>query len=169
MIPKWLIEFAIGLVVVAALVGGWIWRENVVYRHGYDAAVSERKAADDKKLALDIAKAHDGEVKLQAKMYADAIARTKERNEYEDTIEGLRKSARAGTSGMRCPGAVVRADATPTDSASASGPSGEAGHDLLPEASSDILDTASYIRQSVLRNNALIAAYNDARATCNAK
>lgn len=161
-------QFISGLVICALLVGGWIWRENVVYRHGYEAAVSERKATDDKKLVLDTAKAHDGEVKLQAKMYADAIARTKERNEYEETIEGLRKSARAGNSGMRCPGATVRADATRTDSTAASGSSGETGYALLPSAADGVLSAASNISQNVRRVNALIDAYNDARATCNA-
>lgn len=166
---KYAVEFVAGLILCALLVGGWIWRENVVYHNGYDAAVSERKTADDKQLATATAAARDKELKLEATMYADALARTKERNEYEYTIEGLRKSARAGTSGMRCPGATVRADAPRTDSTVASGPGAEAGHDLLPEASSDILDTASHIRNNVRQINSLIDAYAVARATCNAK
>lgn len=164
--PLYKLIIAAGAVVVLVL--GWQWRESVVYENGHAAAITERKADDDKKIAEETAKAHAKERALEQTIYDDTISRAKEKAKYETDIETLRTAARAGNSGMRAPGTCLRANPAPANPSAAGGSRVEEGFILLPATAASVLDAASDSRNDVLARNALIDLYNQARATCNA-
>ncbi len=155
------------VVLLGALVFGWKHHEATVYERGHAAAIAERKAADDIELAKAIKQVGIETKAMQEDAEKKATERQEEKVKYEATINDLRTAARRGNSGMRNPDACVRSDAKSDGPSTASGPSAETGHDLLPETADTILDTAAYIRQSVLDRNALIDKYEMCRTAAN--
>lgn len=105
---------------------------------------------------------------LQAKFDNESAQRQKEKIDHEKAMSGVLANARRGDSGLRAPGTCPRIAAAPASASPASGPVAEEGYVLLPETAESVLDAASDLRQSVLDRNALIDAYQQARATCNA-
>jgi hypothetical protein len=166
MIPlPWKIVAALAL--TAALYGGWAWREAVVEQRGYDRAVAERQAQDDKRLAEALTETRAKEIALQERITQEAATRNEEKTRYEQTIADLRTAARRGDSGLRAPGKCLPADPAPAHPGAAAGPGAEEGHVLLPETAESVLGAAADIRQGVLDRNALIDLYNQMRAVCN--
>lgn len=138
-----------------------------IEQRAYDRAVAERRAQDDAQLTAATTKAHAQEAALQEQIYQQSVQRQEEKVKYEKTIADLHADARRGNSGMRAPGACVRADTAPADPAAAGRPGAETGFVLLPETAGSVLDAASDLRQGVLDRNALIDLFNQCRAAAN--
>lgn len=167
-LPIWVKPLAI-LLLVAAVIGGGLAYHHHVYQLGYAAAVAERQADDDAKLAKDTATAHKKELALQAQVDQNAIERQQEKASHEKELADIRADARRGNSGLRAPAARLPADPARPDSGAASRPVAETGFVLLPETAESVLDAAADLRQGVLDRNALIDAYNACRAASNSE
>lgn len=166
-IPWWVKLLAV-LALVGAVYVGWQRLEESIYQRGFDAAVAERKQQDDEHLAKATKQAQATERALRERMDSDSLARQTEKVAYEKTIDDLRADARRGAVRMRAPAACVRADAKGADPAATSGPGPAEEAYLLPEATDVVLDVASGGAKDVRDYNALVALYNQMRATCNA-
>lgn len=155
------------LALVAALISIDTWRVHEADQAGFDRATSQRAERDRQQKITDGEQAARDTKTRQDKADADALARQQEKDKYEATIDDLRLAARRGNSGMRAPGTCVPKAATGASTGAAGGPVAETGYVLLPETAGSVLDTAAYIRQSVLDRNKLIDEYNVCRAAAN--
>lgn len=153
----------LGLICAALYVFGMMHGESVVNAK-WSASRAAIQAAEASDAKLSLAK----ERALQEKFDSESAQRQKEKTEHEKAMSSVLANARRGDSGMRAPGACPRIAAAPADSGAASRPVAEEGYVLLPETAESVLDAASDLRQGVLDRNALIDAYQQARATCNA-
>lgn len=170
-LPPWAIKALELLVLLAALAGVLAWAHHHVYQQGHDAAVAERKAEDDTALAAATQKAAADLRDLSNKFLLAQRDRFKENQNAQATIDNLRARVQSGAVVLHLrPGSSVCSITAPADTAAGPGPSGEAGPgSLVPSAADAVVSIASRIRSGVRRENALINAYNTARASCNAQ
>lgn len=168
-VPAWLQELLRDMVLAAALLGALWWAYHRIDKGGYDRAVAERKADDDAALRIAGAQAYTDEKALSDKFLLAQRDRFKENHDAQATIDYWRGRVQSGAAVLRLPSDSIRPVAEGRDSAVAGGLVGGAGPDLMPSFSGDILGIAGAIAAGVRRQNALIATYNDARATCNKK
>jgi hypothetical protein len=145
------------------------------YLKGYGAAITERQAADDQKLAEATTKARAAELAMQEEFAKQSAQRQQEKVAYEKTIDDLRADARRGDSGMRLPagtcpdsGARVPADTKAASPGAAGGLPDPTGGNVVPEVADNVLGAAADLRQGVRQTNELIRLYNQCRATANA-
>lgn len=164
-----LLQFGAVLLLAVAAYLAWSAHESSVYKSGYDAAVSERKQADDEALAKATARAFKETTALQEAARRKEFQRQQEQIKYETELDTLRAAARAGRSGMRLPAGTCPRIAASENTGTVGGPVDQAGSvDLMSETSVSVLDAAADLRQGVLREIALADAYNVMRAACNA-
>lgn len=170
-LPPWAIKTLELLVLLAALAGTLALAHHHVYMEGHDAAVAERKAADDTALAAATAKAAADQRDLSNKFLLAQRDRFKENQDAQATIDNLRARVQSGAVVLHLrPGSALCSIAAPAGTAAGPGPGGEVGpSSLVPSAADAIVSIAGRIRSGVRRENALIDAYNTARASCNAQ
>lgn len=167
MIPFW-VKGAVVAALMASLVVGWNTYQRAVYQRGYDFAVTERKLADDEKLAIATIEARQAERVLRDQLEVTTTKRLQENADHEQTVSDLRAAARRGDIRMRAPVAPsVCADTAAAHPGPAGGPASEAP-ELLPEAADAVLDIARRSAQDVRDRDELIRLYSAMRDTCNA-
>lgn len=135
----------------------------------WQASDAKREKADTDHLLAATQSARAKETALRNKLDAATTQRLQENADHETQLNAVRAAARAGAERLRCPGAALPADTEANNPGAASGPEPEAGRDgIVPATADDLFRIAGSIRQSVRERNALIDAYDAARATCNA-
>jgi TolA-binding protein len=167
-----------GGVLILAIGAGAAWWHHEIYQSGFDAEKSIRdtqdaindKAAQDKYIAL-TAKAQQNERDLNSKIFDISNSLDIERQNHEATKSAYLNAARAGTLQLRvatiAPSENIKCT-SPSNSATASQSGAEAGSVVVPQVADDILSVAAGTAELVRQYNALVDAYNAARATCNA-
>jgi cbb3-type cytochrome oxidase subunit 3 len=160
------------ILVVLALVGGawfaWEAHEKSVYDRGYKAAMDLRDEQDAAALKMSTADALKKEREHNVALATAEARRLQERSDYEKDKSDAVRVARAGNSGMRCPGATVRADAAPPGGTAASRPSEAQDTEFLPDVAGDLLDIAGTVAQDVRDYNSLADEYDKLVTFCNA-
>jgi hypothetical protein len=162
----------IKIAAAAALLGlfwwGWTSHEAKVYQRGYDAAVFERKAADDQHLAEAVADAEKETITLRDQVATEALKRSEENHEHEKAVADLTGRIITGDIRLRAQaGICVRSDAKSGDPAAAVGSGQEEGAYVMPRVAVDVLRIAGDSAKDVRDRNALIDLYETMRASCN--
>lgn len=166
-LPPWAIKaIEIGVLLVA-LASAVAWAHHHVYQQGRADEKAERKADDDAALRIAAAQAYTDQKALSDKFLLAQRDRFKENHDAQTTIDYYRQRLQSGADVLRIPTTSICPVPTGRDPATAGGSIGAAGSVLVPSSAGDILDIAAAIAAGVRRENALIGAYNDARATCN--
>jgi hypothetical protein len=159
--------------IIAALFAsavGFGWVKGAAHDHAkWEAADALRAKQDAAHLAADAARTKADSDKLRALFDTAAELRAKDTTDHEKQLETLRAAARAGTERLRCPAAALPADTETHDPAAAARSEPEAGRDsIVPGTADALFRIAAGIRRGVRERNALIDAYQAARATCSA-
>lgn len=157
-----MIRALVYLAIIAAVLGGYKAWEHRVYSAGYAARDIEAKA----QAVDDTLSAQARERKLIADMNEQSQQRYAENADHEKTIDALRARARAGALRLSVavdPGAHCYA----TNPAAAARSGEQARTDLMPSTTDAVLGIAADSARHVRDYNAVLDAYNRARATCN--
>lgn len=167
-LPPWAIKAIEIAVLLAALAGAIAFAHHHVYMEGRNDEKAARKAQDDAALAAAQAKAAADQRELSNKFLLAQRDRFKENQDAQATIEDLRGRVRAGTLSLHVRAGALCSIAAPADPGTGPGPGPEIGSvQLMPSAADAVVVLAGRIKAGVRRENALIDAYNTARAACN--
>lgn len=170
-LPPWAIKALELLVLLGALAGTLALARHHVYQQGFDAAVAERKTADNAALGAAAQKAAADQRDLSNKFLLAQRDRFKENQNAQATIDNLRARVQSGAVVLHLhPGSSICSIAAPTGTAAGPGPGGEVGpSSLVPSAADALVSIAGRIKSGVRRENDLIDQYNYCRAAANAQ
>jgi hypothetical protein len=163
---------------IAAVIFGYKAWEHHIDQQGYARANGEWelkeaqiKADAAQKLADATVAARAKEQALNRSLLTETEKRLMENAAHEKTIAGLNTAIR--TRDLRLSIAIdprsLPGCATASDSTPSGGPGTEARAGVMPETAVDILGIAGDIAKNVRDYNAVVDAYNRARAVCNDK
>lgn len=166
-LPDWAVKVIEIGVLLAALGGAIAYAHHHVYQQGRADEKAERKADDDAAMRIASAQAYTDQKALSDKFLLAQRDRFKENHDAKATIDYWRGRVQSGATVLRIPTSSICPVAEGRDPTVAGGSGGSAGSILVPASADDILGVAGAIAAGVRRQNALIATYNEARATCN--
>lgn len=166
MIPDFAMKILGVVILLAALVTGYFTWESHIDKGGYDRAIAERKASDERQEKVDQAAALVKERQAQIDSNKANKLRQQKDADYEKTIEGLRADARRGNSGLRCPAVRLQTNTTSETASVSPGPGQAIGQQLVPEAADDLLSVAGDISKGMSRYNGLLEAYHRLHDFC---
>lgn len=154
------------VVLIAILIGAIKWIPAHYIAVGVQQQKDTRAAADAKHLAADTAASLKQERDFAARLAESEAQRLKERDHHAKDKAAAVAVARAGNSGMRCPGASLHSNASPAGGATTGTAGPPEDGRLVPEAAGDILDAAGTGVEDVRDYNGLLDEYHKLAAFC---
>lgn len=175
-VPLWAIKLGGAVILLAAILAGFAAWNAHEYNLGYNARDAKAKLDEatiraDALAQLSEATAEVGRqtAALQTALDSESAQRYKEKQDHEKAIADLRASARAGALRLSVDVAAdsISKCAAPNGAGFTARPGEQTRAYLMPGITDDVLRIAGGISDLVRDYNAVVDAYNRARATCN--